>query len=275
MFNVSIVLYRTEHEQLKRIVSQILDLRYLNQLILVDNADGFNKSIDDKVDDKLTYILSDKNGGYGYGHNKALRLTLLSPDVTHHFVINSDIDCSNMVFEEMYVKYKKAGDIGIISPKIVTNSDHEQPMAKLIPTPWDLIKKRFLLHAFQIDKAIFALNRYCIRNQVITAPYLSGCFMLINKKALEKVGLFDERFFMYPEDLDLTRRTYRHFDCIQDRNFSIIHNFEGSSRKNLRMFIVHANNMIRYFNKYGWILDRDAKKLNTRAMIQNETNKNN
>ena len=45
-------------------------------------------------------------------------------------------------------------------------------------------------------------------------PYLSGCFMLFRVAALRRVGLFDERFFMYPEDIDLTRRIHAEFRTV-------------------------------------------------------------
>nr|WP_028950943.1 hypothetical protein [Sulfurihydrogenibium subterraneum] len=51
--------------------------------------------------------------------------------------------------------------------------------------------------------------RFTGYNKIMEVPYLSGCFMFIRTKVLEKVGLFDERFFMYLEDTELSRRIHK------------------------------------------------------------------
>lgn len=273
MYNISIVLYRNSHEDLVKLVNAILRSKYLKNLVLVDNCAGYNKKITEIGNTKLIYVDAEKNGGYGYGHNIALKLSISDPNVTHHFVINSDIEFENQLFDLMYDRYANDELTAIVTPRVNGNDGLEQLTAKYIPTPYHLIKKRILYHFFKVDEVSFGLPHQYLARSKVFAPYLSGCFMCINKRALQFEGLFDERFFMYPEDLDLTRRMFRNHYCLQDRDFVITHHFEGSSRKNLRMFIIHAVNMIKYFNKYGWIYDREAKMLNSKGTYQNEHHK--
>jgi cellulose synthase/poly-beta-1,6-N-acetylglucosamine synthase-like glycosyltransferase len=84
-------------------------------------------------------------------------------------------------------------------------------------------------------------------------PYLSGCFMLFRVEALRKVGLFDERFFMSPEDIDISRRMDAEFRTVFFPGATIVHDHARESYKSMRSMWIHAENLIRYFNKWGWI----------------------
>ncbi|WP_368033599.1 glycosyltransferase family 2 protein, partial [Chromobacterium haemolyticum] len=73
---------------------------------------------------------------------------------------------------------------------------------------------------------------------------------------------FDERFFMYLEDVDLSRRLFNRHGSIFNPNFTVVHNFEKSSFKNLKMFIFHTVSAVKYFNKWGWVFDKERKVTN-------------
>ena len=90
--------------------------------------------------------------------------------------------------------------------------------------------------------------------------------MLLRTQALQKVRLFDERFFMYPEDIDLTRRIHRDFLTVYYPHVTIIHNHEKASYKSLRMLWIHTINMCRYFNKWGWFSDKERDLFNATAI---------
>ena len=57
----------------------------------------------------------------------------------------------------------------------------------------------------------------------MNVPYLQGSFMFLRTKALKEVGLFYERFFMYPEDIDITRRMHKKYKTIFYPEVSIHH----------------------------------------------------
>ena len=103
-------------------------------------------------------------------------------------------------------------------------------------------------------------------DKIMNVPYLSGCFMLLRTKALQKARLFDERFFMYPEDIDLTRRIHRDYLTVYFPHVTIIHNHEHASYKSLKMLLVHIVNMCRYFNKWGWFVDKERDAINAIAI---------
>jgi GT2 family glycosyltransferase len=99
-------------------------------------------------------------------------------------------------------------------------------------------------------------------------PYLSGCFMLLRQESLRKIGLFDERFFMYPEDIDLSRRMAVCYDTLFFPLATVTHEHGAASRKSLRMLLIHLVNIFKYFNKWGWIHDPIREQLNCRTLKQ-------
>jgi GT2 family glycosyltransferase len=153
-------------------------------------------------------------------------------------------------------------------PKVYYPDGEIQYLCKLLPTPFDLIFRRFLPNSWtkkQTEKFELRNSGY---NKILDVPYLSGCFMLLRTDALKEVGLFDERFFMYPEDIDLTRRINRKFRTVFYPEVSIVHHHARSSYLNLKMLWIHTTNMIRYFNKWGWFFDRERKIINKKTLNQ-------
>jgi GT2 family glycosyltransferase len=109
-------------------------------------------------------------------------------------------------------------------------------------------------------------KRYELRDldlsRPVNAPYLSGCFMMLRTQAVVEAGLFDERFFMYPEDIDLTRRIHRNYLTLYHPQWTITHAHARSSYKNKHMLRIHIQNMCRYFNKWGWFSDPERQTFN-------------
>jgi len=153
-------------------------------------------------------------------------------------------------------------------PKILYPTGEIQYLCKLIPTPFDLIIRRFLPKSWTLKRTEEFELRASGYNQIMNVPYLSGCFMFLRTEAIRKVGMFDERFFMYPEDIDLSRRIHRHFRTVFYPEVSIVHNHAHSSYMNTRMMFIHMFNMIRYFNKWGWIVDKERRKVNCETLKQ-------
>ncbi|ULQ59885.1 hypothetical protein K7I13_00590 [Brucepastera parasyntrophica] len=102
----------------------------------------------------------------------------------------------------------------------------------------------------------------------MNVPYLSGCFMFFRVAALITEGFFDERFFMYPEDIDITRRIHRKYKTMYYPDISIMHIHEAASYKDKKMLKIHIINLIRYFNKWGWFFDKERRTINKNVLTQ-------
>ena len=84
-----------------------------------------------------------------------------------------------------------------------------------------------------------------------------------------KVQYFDERFFLYPEDIDITRRMHRLYRTMFVPYVTIVHQHRQSSYHSLHLMCVHIYNMCKYFNKWGWLIDDERKSFNQKCLTQN------
>ena len=215
-----------------------------------------------KFGKRVSYT-ANPNTGYGAAHNIAMRRTLGS-GIPYHLVINSDVYFDPAILADL-VEYMDANkNIGQLIPRTVYPDGSYQPVCHPLPSVWNLICRRFTPgNWFRSQK-----DRYDLRGYDLSVPrdipYHHGCFMLLRCEALKQVGLFDERYFMYPEDIDLTRRVHECWQTIYYPYAEIVHAHRAESRVNMRMLRIHAVNMLRYFRKWGFIFDSKRKKANRR-----------
>jgi GT2 family glycosyltransferase len=140
-----------------------------------------------------------------------------------------------------------------------------QHLCKQLPSPADLVARRFL-PSFLKPLIKARLARYDFRDQdydsVLSVPVLSGCFMMLNCAAISEVGVFDERFFMYMEDVDLCRRMQEGYKTIYFPKMAIYHVYEKGSYRSLRLMLCHIVSAVKYFQKWGWFLDPERIRIN-------------
>ena len=268
MLNISIVLYEPNWEQeVQPLVKELLRVKCLRKIYLIDNSkfkiqDSKFDSQKSKVDSpKVRYMHMPGNLGYGKAHNIALRESAYYKTELH-LVMNSDIQVKAEDIDAMHEWMLANPEVGQLMPKVVHPDGTQQFLAKRLPTPLDVFGRRFLPQ-WMIRKRN---RRYELRDmdleRPVNAPYLSGCFMLLRTQAAVDAGLFDERFFMYPEDIDLTRRIHRNFLTLYYPQWTIVHAHQKASYKNRHMLWIHIQNMCRYFNKWGRFFDKERTQFN-------------
>ncbi len=94
--------------------------------------------------------------------------------------------------------------------------------------------------------------------------------MFVRTTVFEKVGGFDERFFMYAEDVDLSRRIHRNYKTIFYPKVSITHEYEKGSYTNYKLLKYHITSLFKYFCKWGWFFDKERRDINQLAVISNQ-----
>ena len=261
--NVSVVLYRTPQEEIVTLIDILCRCSSLNKIFLIDNSPSRNRYFSLLNKRQVTYHYCNENKGYGAGHNIAIRKSLLE-EVDYHLVMNSDIEITSKTVDDLLIELKSLPYVGLAAPKILTKKGTEQSLEKFIPTPVDLTK-RLINSVTKIKLKDNLLINIPHDKKVISVPYISGCFMLFRVSVLSKVGLFDERFFLYPEDIDLSRRIYNQFECLVFQCLKIKHTHKAASKRNLKLFLIHFLNIVIYFNKWGWFFDSNRNELNKRA----------
>ncbi|MBD5346846.1 MAG: glycosyltransferase family 2 protein [Bacteroides sp.] len=259
----------TYHTPLSDLDAAIASLAGADRIWIIDNASDYvTETHCSNYGNRIIYIPGN-NVGYGAGHNKALRLAIDNAS-DYHLVVNADVSFEPSTLTRAVEYMERRPEIGLLHPRLRYPSGTEQHTVRLLPTPFDLIARRFLPHAlFNKRLERYELKKLC-REHEIEAAYVQGSFMLLRIETLVYCGLFDERFFMYPEDIDLSRRIAAtgRWKVIYSPSFEAIHNHAAASYKSIRMLRIHIVNMIRYFNKWGWFADSFRRQSNHTVLTQ-------
>lgn len=259
MLTVSIVTYRTPEAELRACLAS-LDPGVVETVYIVDNG----------REERLRLLASEYafaeyiplgNPGFGAAHNVAIRKAM-DRGADYHLVLNSDVRFDPGVLPRLVSVMDARPEIGQLQPRIVYPDGTLQSTARLLPTPWDVFGRRFLprrLFGRRNDRYTLAHLDPAVEWNI---PYHQGSFMLLRVEALREAGLFDERFFMYPEDIDLTRRIHRRHVTLWYPAETVTHDHRAGSYHSLRLLGIHIANMIRYFNKWGWWHDPERTRFN-------------
>jgi len=206
------------------------------------------------------------NPGFASAHNCAMRAAL-EQGSAYHFVINPDIRVRPEVLPRMLDYMEQHRDVGLLAPRVHYPDGRLQPLCKLLPEPVELAVRRFLpwLHRSCGARARYEMHASGY-DHVMDVPVLSGCFLLLRCETLRRVGLFDERFFLYFEDVDLSRRIGRVARTVYLPEVHVEHGYARASYRNLRLLWHHIVSAIRYFNKWGWLDDPERARVNDDAV---------
>ncbi len=260
---VSLVTYNHTPAELEQIIQQLSNSMDVAEILLIDNSEKQNlNSLLDFT--KLNYHFAGSNLGYGKAHNIGIHKSIIN-NVPYHLVINPDILVNQEVIKELVMFMDNNADVGLVMPQIRYRDDSLQYLCKKLPTPFDLIGRRFIPGPL---KNIFqeALDSYELKhkdyNQQMDVPNLSGCFMFMRTSVLAKIGGFDERYFMYLEDTDLCRRIGSVTRTLYYPKVNVIHGYAKDSYKSFKLLKYHIQSAIAYFNKWGWFFDQYRKQKN-------------
>jgi len=265
--NASVVLFNTPSYQITNVYSSFSP-NSSKKLFIIDNSPS-PTHLPSRVDScpYTEYVKLPYNIGYGGAHNNALRRSILE-NADYHIILNPDISFSTNIIDELTTYSLNHTNVGYIMPKIIYHDESPQYLCKLLPTPLDLFIRRFLPNSSLTTKMN---EKYTLMSsgydKIINPPCLSGCFMFLNLSIIKKYEIFfDEQFFMYLEDFDFIRRLHRHSRTIYYPYVSVIHDHAKKSYSNTKMLYEHIKSAIKYFNKYGWIIDHERKEMNNRIL---------
>ncbi len=263
MLTVSIVTYNTPLGELGQCLDS-LGVGVVERVFVVDNSrsDDIMRFCHQRAN--VEYVQSD-NRGYGAGHNQGIARGIgLGAD--YHLVINSDIYFTPSILCRIMEYMDREKDVAMVHPAVFYPDGRLQYTSRLLPRPIDVFSRRFLPGCL-----VRGINRRYLLEQdshtiPFDCPYHQGSFMMLRVGALKDTGVFDERFFMYPEDIDLTRRLHRNYRTMFWPDVSIVHCHRAASYGSMKMTWIHVKNMIMYFNKWGWLFDRERRAVNREVL---------
>jgi GT2 family glycosyltransferase len=172
-------------------------------IFVIDNAssDG-SLEILKKEFPKLHFIDSKKNNGFGAGHNLALKETKCDFNI----ILNSDALVESDVIDSMVDFMVENSECGIASCRVIGFDGKLQPNAGDLPFGLSLINWLFNLEALGIKRPAFHITDESYYKDKKEVGWLSGNFMIIRREVIEKVGFFNESYFMYFEDVEFCYR---------------------------------------------------------------------
>ena len=196
------------------------------------------------------------NPGYGRAVNRlVVRLGQLPPYIG---VLNTDLSWQPGSFEQLLGWLQQHPQVNLAVPQILDEAGTPQKLCKHHPTVLGLFSRRFLPDWLKPTWLKRYDRWYVMADQnyqeVFEAPYLSGCCMLIRSEAFRRTGGFDERYFLYLEDADLTRSLARDGRCVHLPVAGVVHGWGRGNYRNLGLMAVNLASAWHYFRKWGWAL---------------------
>lgn len=215
----------------------------------------------------ITWLFNKSNLGFSAAMNAGINasngdyVVLSNPDVR---IVKGALDAACQLI-------KKSNDVGMVVPKFIDDAGCVQDYARKFVTISELVarvvgrvinrKDVFLYESFDYEKTQYV-------------DWSAGAFMLIRRDFLMNVGLFDERYFMYVEDMDLCRRFWMtgysvlYYPCLEVQykgDMKSTSFLTGKSSIN-RYTWEHVKSQIRYFVKYGFSRCDSYQDTNYRSM---------
>jgi GT2 family glycosyltransferase len=247
---VSIVLYRTPVAAILELLQQLLT-QGARLIYLIDNSprefDAFAGWVPNP---RVVAISTRKNLGYGRANNLAIRDSVRRHK--YHLICNPDVFLGPETLPRLYHMLEGRPDVGLCSPRIVGTDGKLHHLCKRLPSPLDLAIRRFAPATWFASQRAHYEMRDQSYDEPMEVPFLSGCFMFFRSSVLARLDGFDERYFLYIEDLDLSRRAAAIARNLYSPDARIVHVADRGAYKSLRLLRYFGVSVLRYFNKWGW-----------------------
>lgn len=215
------------------------------EIIITFNILEDESFLDRFTDLPIRIIRNARPKGFGANHNYAFKFCQ-SP---FFLVLNPDIRGDFHALNEL-LAIGESPEVGVCAPLILSSHGETQDSARFFPNLKRLIWRK-LHHKHSLDYLITTDTA----SKTISVDWLAGMFLLFKKSAYEAIHGFDERYFLYVEDIDIAWRLKQiGYQAVLVTNVAMIHDAQHASRKKLRYFVWHLSGMLRFLlRKNGWI----------------------
>jgi N-acetylglucosaminyl-diphospho-decaprenol L-rhamnosyltransferase len=173
--------------------------------------------------------------GFSANHNAAFRAT----GSRYFCVVNPDIRLLQDPFPPL-LKALQGRRRGVVAPLVVNENGGVEDSARPFPTPLSILSK-----ALGVWKAPVRATG----PDLAFPDWVAGMFMLFSRDVFARVGGFDERYFLYYEDVDLCARLWLNgYDVTLDPSVSVVHRARRQSHRSTAYLKLHLNSMMRFFS---------------------------
>jgi GT2 family glycosyltransferase len=254
-----IVTYKSNLDDVYRAVESLSASTLPIEILVVDNhsGDDYYQALKERLSSFEDVLISDSgaNKGFGAGHNFGFATVSDGSDI--HLVINPDIIVHKGAIEAMVDYMEQRPEVGLLAPKIVDEHGNIQYLCKRFPSMLVLFGRRFMPKLL-LETAFMkrAMDAYQMKdhdyNTIIEPPCISGCFMMFRSQLFEELLGFDERFFLYFEDFDISLRAHQISRAVYFPHATVTHKWRGGSRQSFKLVKIQIRSAVRFFNKWGW-----------------------
>lgn len=181
---------------------------------VVDNASEKHFSVGKKTFDNFSFkiIRNEVNSGFSGGHNTAIR-SVHEENVDYFIVLNNDTVVNKDLIKVLVATIEKNPIAGIVSPKIYfakgsefhKDRYSEKETGKVLWYAGGIIDWE---NVYESHRGVDEVDKGQYKTTEET-DFATGCCMIIRKDVLSKIGFFDERYFLYKEDVDFNVRAKR------------------------------------------------------------------
>lgn len=234
---------------LRSVFEQTADVGF--EVIVVDNASSDNSvEVVKKEFQQINLIVNEENLGFAKANNIGIKAST----GRYLFLVNSDIEVLDNCIENMVDFMDDNTKIGMAGPRVLNPDRTLQVSCRHFPSIWNNLCQSVGLNKLFPKIPFFSepLMKYWPHDEERYVDVLSGCFWVIKREALEEVGLLDEDFFFYGEDIDWCRRFHKAgWDVVFNPSAEAIH-FGGASSSNapIRFCIEMQKADLQYWRKH-------------------------
>jgi len=214
---------------LKSIKENIGQLEH--EIIVVDSqAELINQDLIKEKFPSVRFISFSENLGYAKIVNKGIE----SSRGEYLLILNADVIILKESINRLLEFIKSHSQVGIVGPQLLTFSNFVQSSCFRFPNIGAILARRTFLGKLNWGKK--KINQFLIKEEdfssIKAVDWVQGSAMLVRKEAVEKVGLMDERFFMYLEDADWCRRFWQNgYRVVYLPSAQMAHYYYRSSKK--------------------------------------------
>lgn len=211
----------------------------LLEVVFTANTDESLSFTPNDFDFPLKIIRNLNPKGFGANHNFAFQHTRGD----FYGVLNPDIRLVGNPFAILMDCLESHGS-GVAGPMIVNPAGLHENSARRFPTPISILKKA--------TGRLAGLD-YPPTETVFEPDWIGGMFMLFTRESFEMINGFDERYFLYYEDVDICARLkMAHMHVLKCPDASAVHDGRGDSHHNLKYMQWHLRSMVRFFTSKGF-----------------------
>ncbi|MFA4873134.1 MAG: glycosyltransferase family 2 protein [Patescibacteria group bacterium] len=232
-----------------------LHLPFSYETIVVDNASGDRIETLSKEFPNVLALPLTWNCGMGAGNNTGLKRA----QGEYVLILNPDVILLPRAIETLCEYLSKSPRVGMAGPKLLNPDQTLQYSCFRFPRWYTPFFRRTKLSHFSAGKS--ELDRFLMRewdhNDIRSVEWLQGSAFLVRRNALEEVGLFDERFFLFFEDTDWCRRFWqKHWEVAYVPDAVMVHypqrlsSFDGIWTFFNRLTWIHISSWVKYFWKW-------------------------